>query len=267
MEGNPDTFFLRFLEGEVMPDTLPRAGGWDGLRSSVFSGHELQPEDSYMPVHQNTAAYQPQPWLFGVFVIQLLILAGIMGFFRNGFIRQITALVSVKNLDALAKEGNIVYQIHTVLLLFIYVLSMGGAATVAAGRFFPEAEYSPLQVFIAASVLTAALFFAKFVLFGLLGRVSGESLNNRRYITNMVVFNGLVGLLVLPVAFVGAYQGIPYMFVLLLVAVTGIYIVRAVRGVWVVQSNSPFPALYIILYLCTLEIMPVLMVLAWGLNA
>lgn len=267
MEGNRDTFFMRFLDQEAVLDTIPRRVDHEGFTKSLFSGHQLRPQDHRLPVQQNIPDYQSQPWIFAVFVIQLLMLAGIMGYFRMGFFNQLGALVSTKNLIALEKEGNPIYQTHTLLTFLVYVLSSGAAVTVAAGRFWTVDDYSPVIIFLVASALVGGWFLIKVVLFGLLGRASRESINSRRYVMNMAVYNGLAGLLVLPVAIVGAYRNIPYLFTFLVVAVAGLYIIRAVRGVWITQRNSPFPGLYIILYLCTLEIMPVLMALAWVMNA
>jgi hypothetical protein len=113
--------------------------------------------------------------------------------------------------------------------------------------------------------LLAALFFGRVVLHNIVGFLFNRIRIVREYLYNMFVYNKLSGLLVLPLMFLMVYtKGIiqDIVFWTSIFILSGIIIMRIIRGV-IFSYRKDVLKFYMFLYLCALEIMPLVLLYRW----
>ncbi|MFO8053579.1 MAG: hypothetical protein R6U19_00255, partial [Bacteroidales bacterium] len=132
-----ETFFVQFLSQEAEFKAVNPFTPDNDVRESVFREHALQVSDPEMPVIPLEQGFQAPSWLLMVFMIQLVLIGIVLTAYRNLFHLQLSATYSKTNLYQLIKEGSPVYQIYTLLLLLVYILSMSTAAYISIRRYLP----------------------------------------------------------------------------------------------------------------------------------
>ncbi|MCK5838367.1 MAG: DUF4271 domain-containing protein, partial [Bacteroidales bacterium] len=95
-------------------------------------------------------------------------------------------------------------------------------------------------------------------------RATGLLFNTRnassKYIINAFVFNLNLGIFLLPVIIIMAYSPINEVIYLGIGFLTVIFAYKLFRGVLIGITYTNFSQIYIILYLCTVEILPTLII-------
>jgi len=113
--------------------------------------------------------------------------------------------------------------------------------------------------------LLAAVFMARIVLHNFAGILFKSSRIVREYLYNMFVFNKLMGLFALPMMFLlvytrGVLQDVVFWTGIIVLSV--ILLLRLIRGV-VFSYQKDVLIFYMFLYLCALEILPLVLLYRW----
>lgn len=173
----------------------------------------------------------------------------------NGFIRQ--SSVSLLYREEYALTGRV-----SVLLLLNYLLAASLFAWQACRVF--GVPLDGLKSFGLMAGGIAAAYFIKIVSTRVLGNIFELREAASEYSYNILLFNKTLGLLLFPVALLAAYaRQIPSEALIWtgLVLVSIILVYRLLRVVLVGLSTPGVSFFYIILYLCTLEILPLVVVI------
>ena len=107
-----------------------------------------------------------------------------------------------------------------------------------------------------------AFFNLKKVSYFLQGSISENLLESQEFIFNMNLYNRISGLFLLPICLVIAFTPLesPYVVAVVgIVAVLASYVLLILRGIKILLRKH-FSIFYLILYLCTLEILPLLFI-------
>ncbi|MCF8217887.1 MAG: DUF4271 domain-containing protein [Bacteroidales bacterium] len=257
---NPDTFFMDFLTHETLLDSSAGVRKSGLKRESVFEEHSLQVTDPEMPIIENKPDFQAPAWILSVFIIQFLMIGIVLTFFRNLFRLQISSAFSQSNQEQLIREGNPIKQTYTALLLLVFGLTLSVFAFISIKLNVPGIKINDFELFFYLFAFILGIPLVKVILFSIIGFASRERQVNTIYTSNLIVFDVLIGLILFPIVFFYTYRQIEEIFYLAIAISTLLFIIRGIRGVQLVLKNSSFPSLYIILYLCTLEIAPVLLI-------
>ncbi|MCF8330866.1 MAG: DUF4271 domain-containing protein [Bacteroidales bacterium] len=257
------TFFVKFLTEESDVDTLRNYQLPGSKRESVFEGHALQIPDSEISPKLKETGFQVPNWMFFVFVIQLLFTAIVITGYRHSFFLQLKSAFSVKSLKQLGKEGNPLFKTPSLLLLFVYLLSMGVFGFISIRLQLPDIFLPDLRLFAFLIMIVMVFPVFKLLGFGLIGQISRDQKTNSLYISNLFVYDVFIGLTLIPFVFLFAYRPISEFFIIISSIVVILFILRALRGIYIIFRYAYFTSLYIILYLCTLEMVPVLLLVIW----
>ncbi len=260
-----ETFFVEFLSKEAVIQGSDQQH--TSSRESVFHAHSLKPDDPALVAKPLSEGFQPPSWIFGVFLLQMIIISIVASAYRNIFQLQLSSTISRSGMEQLVKEGNPLTQVHSLLLLLVYALSAATFTFISLGRFSSLAVTENFRLFLNLLILSLSFPVIKIIFFAFTGRISGERNTNRLYITNLVVYDILAGLFIFPLAFLFTYSAAIEIFYTIILTIALLYMVRGIRGIHLVFKQSTFTGLYIILYLCTLEILPVLLVIIWSLRS
>lgn len=211
------------------------------------------------------AIHQPT-WYF----IYLFLLAGFFAWIRvyygNIIIQTVQATVNFQVANRMFNDNSLLQnQLDSILYLF-YFLSM------AFMLYFVElrVEFIPYSLngwglFLFNLALPAGVFLGRLLMLNVAGILFNRIKILREYLYNIFIFNKLMGMAVLPLIFLLVYtRGMlqDVVFWLSICVMGGIFLMRMIRGV-VFSYRKDVLIFYMFLYLCALEIAPLVLLYRW----
>lgn len=199
-------------------------------------------------------------WLTGFFLLSLIILAWVRFEGEKRISQLFRAVFARHNMNQLLRDGDIVNERITPSLMFVYLISFTTLVFTLIrpfnvnipGATNPFLEYS----FLAGGILI--LWLTKLMTIRVSGKIFRTRFESEEYLITNLIYNIAAGLVAFPFVFAGFYAGNE----LSLYIGTGIFVIgavlRFVRSIFVGLSAQTFPVIYLFLYLCTLEILPLL---------
>ena len=205
-------------------------------------------------------------WYFICLFLLIGLFAWIRLYYGNILIQTVQASTNFQVANRMFKDNSLLQnQLDRALYLF-YFLSM------AFLLFYLELriEMAPygLQgglLYLFNIALLAALFLGRVVLLNIAGILFNQVTIVREYLYNIFIFNKLAGLLVLPLMFLLVYtRGTLHelLFQITIFMITSIIVMRLIRG-GVFSYRKEILIFYMFLYLCALEIAPLVLLYRW----
>lgn len=210
--------------------------------------------------------YLQEDWIFAVVLAVLAALAWIRYTYPRRMSRLAAALVRVRVLFQLMREEMVMSHRTAVALFFMFSITSGLTLYLAAKSFsWPLIGVMEWWLFPILSLAVALVYLWKIVTVKLIQLLFGANGGLSEYLNYSFVMNSLLGIFWLPIiVLVSVMLPEPAHWVLWLAA--GIFalawLTRIIQGVLFAVQERVFP-LYIFLYLCALEILP-LAVIAKG---
>lgn len=227
----------------------------------LFEGHQLQ-------LKSNVPATRPADKHDGVFLV-LLFVFGLISWItysqrkRLGVI--MNALAVPRVINQLIREENAILQRVFVILLLVFILVFSTflyQTCVSYGWTIFNAK--GFVLFMLCALTISIVYFIKLTVVSFVGYVLQAEELVKEYFYNIFLINILLGLLLLPIVVLNAYT--PFIPDTILIR-TGVgvllitMIYRSLRGVFMGTSNSNFSVYHLFLYLCTLEILPMIILI------
>ncbi|MDR4988004.1 MAG: DUF4271 domain-containing protein [Bacteroidales bacterium] len=201
-------------------------------------------------------------WVLWVFLAALFLLAVTGYFYPNRLKQVIKAVLGIRFFLQLNKDAEFFKHPASYLLSVIFILALSMLvfqSLLHTGRtgLFHE---MPLYLQFAGIAGFWLLFYCGKALFvWFLAWLFDTRLASRIYLENIFVFNIVNGLLLLPLVFYNAYtpsiQALNVMWGLLVLS--NVY--KHLRGAFLSHKDSGFSMYYLFLYLCGVEIIPLLL--------
>ncbi len=252
----------------IRPDSLHEYQFIDAIKkNNIFNNSSLS---SSAPLKQKTRLRNGQsrssrdPWVIAV-IIGLLIYTAFLNLFLSKDIRNVIQSFYNKNaLTQVEKEGGLVNSWAFVGLFLLFCLTLGLVLyqlTVYYNRAFP---ISGFQLFISLSLIISLLFVFKFIVLKFIGYVFDANHLVSEYIAilNLTYFNIAFVLLAVALCFsLIANQFIPWLLIFTLLFIAIIFAWQYLRSSVNIISNFRFHKFYLFIYLCALEICPVLILI------
>jgi len=205
---------------------------------------------------------RPQWVLFSVFLLFLSI-AIIKLIFPGDFTMIVQAYYQERTLQQVSKEDNMLTSWPYIFLYLIFSLALG-LFIVLIESAFVRYDVLNLENYLRTSIIVAALFILKIVFIRFISFVFEIERLVREYITvlYLVYFNSMLFLMpfLLMIVFVPtAYFNI--ILILFSVIVTILFAYRFFRTALRLFGTVRFSLVYLILYLCALEVAPILILI------
>jgi hypothetical protein len=227
----------------------------------LFGQHALKPKHAG-PVERTAAV---PGWLFPVLLTMMVVFTGLRLFYSRYFKQMAASLFNVNLANQIVRDENILVQRATVYMsimfyltaaLFLYFLSeQRNWAIPWAGSGFLR--------FISFVVLVSAVYAAKFLVLRFCGWLFGLEKELTAYLFTIFIVNNIQGLLLFPFIVLMSYNpgmSISWMISVCLFLVGSLYVFRLFRGVQIGLNVPGTSLLHLFLYLCTLELAPLLVV-------
>lgn len=232
------------------------------LYTDIYKGYLLHPSHS---VPQDRTTISPG-WLFPIVLVALSVFAALRIFYNKYFHQMLIAFYNNNLTNQIVRDENILVQRASVYLslvfnliaaLFLYLISiyfgweLGGIGT-GFSRF----------LFFAIGV--SFIYTLKFLVLKISGWLFNLDREMATYIFNIFLINNILGIVLLPFICLMAYNQlfptswlITYSLVLTAIA----FAYRLFRGILIGFNTSTFSPLYLFLYLCALEIAPLMILI------
>jgi Domain of unknown function (DUF4271) len=253
---------FRFEDGTadvVSPNTTEP--GYIEQVPEIFSGHQLAPVNSSpLPIENRTP-----DWFSLILLLTIAGIAYVRAVYPKIFKQLFRWVFNNVLASQTVRDENTRVQKASVSLSFVFYL-------VAALFLYQVSVYFNWSARWFADGFLRFLFFAFLIAFAysfklLIIKVVGWLYHFDRpfeyYIFSIYLINNLLGILLIPVVLTFAYLDVQFIenalwagVIIILIA----FIYRLVKGVFIWRSVSSVPLFYLILYFCTLEIVPVVII-------
>jgi len=209
-----------------------------------------------------------QNWTIGIFVIVFLLFSIIRVFYRNYGGKLLKTAFNFGESKRMFQEKSLGFT-HASFGLDLVFYFMSGIFLYQAADFFSVQFYS--VEWINYCFITGGLFFfmtVKKILYFFMGYVTRSSFETSEYIFNMNNYNRVLGLFLFPlcliITFITRLQQ-EYLFIIVIAIFLFLYFLLLFRGIKILLMKH-FSIFYLILYLCSLEILPVLYLYKLAMN-
>ena len=228
---------------------------WQSQAQQVYFSKK---EEASMPEYSH--ALRPD-WLLGVIIICLILIAWLKLFY-NKFINQIIQSLTNFQLSAkLFRDQNIFTRRVSFVLNLNFVLAISVYIYLFFGNFniipFKYSDFTSLLIYI--GTITAVLLL-RYIVLNLVGYIFQKQREFQEYLHEILMIYKNLGIFLIPIIFGIAYihEDVRiYLFYLGGLMIFCAFIIRIVKG-FKILINKDVLIFYLILYLCTLEILPFL---------
>lgn len=240
----------------VRPDTIIARGAHD----LFFGVGQIQSDRDELPIKPGNIKYSRPIWV--LFLTFLLFL--VLGVLKIVFPVEVRTIVEAYYRERLllqvSKEDNLATSWPYIFLYVLFSLSLGLFVVIVLSS-FGQGTYLTFENFLTNSLLVGVLFIAKILIIRFISFVFLLDKIAREYIAvlYLVYFNSMFCLMpfLLAAVFVPSSY-IPFLLIIYVVFVVLLFAYRFLRTAIHLFSNYKFSIFYLILYLCTLEIAPIL---------
>lgn len=229
-------------------------------KHTLFENHELQ-----------TPAIIPQPhdrpiedWITLVLIIAVVFYTALFLIYGRSIGRLFKAFINYSVSHQLVRDENITIQRVSALLSIGFLITGGLTLSLLVRQseaLNPDIS-DPALFFISLSFL-AVIYALKMILVKFLGAVYQAEKTAGNYLFQVLLFNNAAGLIFLPLLIFHFFtpHSHDYFLWFCLWVFGALWIYRLLRGIMVWLSVSRHTVLYLIFYICALEIAPLLIVL------
>jgi len=202
-------------------------------------------------------------WIFWIFFLMFVVLAWIQVFYFRRFHLLVKANFSKRFLHQLIREGNVFNERISLALSLIYLLAVG-LILYQISRLIEHHVFSIISgfnLFLIAVLAVIGFWSVKIMAMEFLSIVFRTDEVNKRYELNILITTGSLGVILLPVLVFAVYLKSEWLLAgsICLVGLASFY--RFFKGFLIGLSLTRFSYFFLFVYLCTLEILPVLVVM------
>jgi hypothetical protein len=201
-------------------------------------------------------------WIFFSLLTSLILIAIANFLYRKRFRDLFRAFWARNYSNQLMREGNIFKEQIGLTLFISFLISTPLFLSFSIIHFFPEPEIK-LDFFLLLKIMAALLILWGYrILFVKLTSVLFKTYRaSSEVLTQIFIFNLISGIALAPFSILYYYSGFSTFLILGMVLGAIIQIYRFIRLFIIGFSYSIFSSLHLFLYLCTLEILPIAVLL------
>lgn len=224
---------------------------------------ETQKPSGYLvPQYRN---FVNQDGLFLMFLLIGLLFGWINIFHRKRFVQVLNAFFVTRIINQLIREENSLLQRVFIMVSVIFILILSIFVFQTAVFFnvhLPGGGH--VLLFFACALGVSIIYFSKFLIVNFTGYLFDAEKLTKDYFYNIFLVNNFIGLLFVPLVLLIAYTHlIPKETLILSGGIVYLlsFIYRITRGFVLALNGSQYSMFHIFLYICTLEILPLFLLI------
>lgn len=201
-------------------------------------------------------------WIAVHLIILFILLAWVRYFYRKRLSQVFSSAIANHYYYQLTREGNLFRERISIPLFIIYLVSLSLFIYLLIDYFVPPSftDLQGIKLFSAIILIVLVVWILKNGIINLTGIIFKDYNSSGDILLTNFVFNLVLGLILLPVVIIGVYynsENILYAGLIIWLLLT---LYRIGRELFSAISLSNYSLYYRILYLCTLEILPLLVI-------
>lgn len=204
-------------------------------------------------------------WVFIPSLIGLVFLVGIITFYRKYIGLLFESIFFRYSNNKILNERNTSYQKLSFILDILYIISFSLAINqiVKGLQFFSPPENLKYIVFVAFACLLLALKLFRILVFKLSSLFSNHKTFLKDLLNSSSLYTRTLGIILVPLAFLMTYSTSTINTISIYATIITIVIVMIMRSISMIRSFilAGISIFYFILYLCALEIVPLLIII------
>jgi hypothetical protein len=227
---------------------------------SFFTSHQLKTQEiKPLPFTK----YQPD-WILGLLLSCFLLLAWVQVFYHRRLRQIMMAPYSKRFLNQLVRDGDLFSERISIATGFVYFIATSLCMyqlTELVIIHEPGRLIGGFTLFFLISIFLLGFWIVKIAVIQFLSFVFRTRQTSREYLLNILIFNILTGILLLPLLVFTVYlKSVVFLWGCMIV-VALFFFFRLIRGFLIGISITKFSYLFLFVYLCTLEILPLVVFL------
>ncbi|MCX6247131.1 MAG: DUF4271 domain-containing protein [Bacteroidetes bacterium] len=211
----------------------------------------------------NFSKYQPD-WILGILLLSFVLLAWVQVFYPRRLRQVMMAPYSRRFLSQLVRDGDLFSERIALAAGFIYVTTTS-LFIFELFRITPESTNSIFPqgflMFALISICILGFWILKIGLIRFLSFIFRTRQTTREYILNILIFNIVTGLFVLPFLVLTIYLKSDIFLWICIIIFILFFFFRFARGFLIGISITKFSWLFLFVYLCSLEILPLVVLI------
>lgn len=231
--------------------------------NEYFGSSHLLTATELIPRH--IEAENHNQWISWVMIFSLASLAMGRFLFPSRMEQSFKAIIGIRYFNQMEREGNLFNESLSYLLLFNYLAIMALLILQTLSAYGASAgiitHWQPVWLYLLVFGLLACYYAVKGIFTGFIAWVFRTHHANRNYLKNIHLFNHLTGIVLLPLVIFSAYNASQRGILLAWIVVLMIGLLKVRRNMIIGHKQAGFSAYYIILYLCAIELAPLLVLL------
>jgi hypothetical protein len=200
-----------------------------------------------------------------VVILVLLIYTGVLNrLIGKDIYTVIQAFYIKRSLAKLSREDHLLTSWAYICLFSLFGFTIGLYIYQVVLYYNISYAISGFQLFITCSLFVAALFAFKILLLRIIGFIFDINKLVKQYISILYLTYFNIAFIFLPVVICFSLftsRLIPYLLVVSVILISIVFLIQYLRSTLNIISNFSFPKVYLFIYLCALEICPVLILI------
>ena len=201
-------------------------------------------------------------WTFLLLIGTLTGVAILLYNFNRRFRQVVQAFLQFFSLNQFIREGNFIQERTGFILYTIFLLCISLFTYLTAGYFNNITLFTDTGISLYFKILTGYIIF--FILKSGMHYFTGFLFETREagylIVLDEFIINSINGLILVPVLFIATYSPSAYIYYTGIGILALPFIYRMIRAVAIGLNVSQFSPFYLFLYLCSLEIVPVMVI-------
>ena len=231
--------------------------------TEFYGNHELPTVFTQKELKNKTK--KPDKDIFTItFLITLLVLGLANFLFPLRFRETLLAAFSARHFNQLEREGGIMDNWVSFFLFFNFIIVFAVFVFLSIRNFggIGFIDNSPVVIQIGYSAIAISIFlFVKYIVVRFIAWIFRTENATRLYFLNILTINQWIGIVLLPVLIIDVFnQSIHFTgFAWIIFILLNVF--KIIRGAYIGHKSLNFSVYYLILYLCAIEIAPLIIVL------
>ncbi|MCK9421174.1 MAG: DUF4271 domain-containing protein [Bacteroidales bacterium] len=232
--------------------------------SSVFTSHLLTPGTFRAREHPQIN----QDWILGMLIFCFILLAWTQVFYSKRIRQIFRAPLSKRFLNQLVRDGNLFNERVTLTFGLVYLLVVSLLLYQLNEQLWGLNFFGlrNITLFLAILFLFFGYWVIKFMLIRFLGVVFKTRETTFNYLLNLLIFCLITGPVILAFLVFIIYLKSDVLLFCCLIVFSLLFIFRVMRGFFIGSGLRKFSYLFLFVYLCSLEILPLLVLIKLLLN-
>lgn len=247
---------MLFAIHKVISDTLQNLL----IENSVFQNHNLVPEN----LETSLRTVEPMYWQTTVLTLSFVLFILVKVLNPKKTQQVLASLFSIQIAKELYREDYKLNKRVTLILSIVFVLVFSFLLQILNkyfGLILLDKPYLIQYLFFVGLIL--AMYIVKFSFSSILAQISNNQELEREYRFTILIFNHVFALVILPLVILLQYSQLPSVWLIYpsIILILAFYFFRLYRGFVISALEQNLGFMYIFLYFCALEILPLLILI------